>query len=258
MLDRRRRNGRHGQDNALSRAGRAVRSADRPRERRRGQPVARELLRRRRRDAHVRDASPASFSRDALRQSCAACAGWAAVGSSTARGTRTRRSSRAACSSRDYMTSDEWTLYRRLYAELLHSPAARPPRLLIYLHGSARRHHRAHRHARTAEARRKWRRSTGVRCTSDTSVGSRSFAIVPCCPSTCANTISSPTPSAIDEIVGARAAAVRGRAAADGAVARGVAPRRVRVNVRAPDGTSVEDSPLSRRRSRRGHSLVAR
>jgi len=33
------------------------------------------------------------------------------------------------------MSSDEWTLYRRLYAELLHSPAARPPRLLIYLHG---------------------------------------------------------------------------------------------------------------------------
>src|SRR5437764_2566954 len=33
------------------------------------------------------------------------------------------------------MTSDEWVLYRRLYAELLYSPAARPPRLLIYLHG---------------------------------------------------------------------------------------------------------------------------
>ena len=33
------------------------------------------------------------------------------------------------------MTSDEWQLYRRLYGELLHSPAARPPRLLIYLHG---------------------------------------------------------------------------------------------------------------------------
>ena len=33
------------------------------------------------------------------------------------------------------MVSDEWTLYRRLYAELLHSPAARPPRLLIYLQG---------------------------------------------------------------------------------------------------------------------------
>lgn len=33
------------------------------------------------------------------------------------------------------MTADEWQLYRRLYAELLHSPAARPPRLLIYLHG---------------------------------------------------------------------------------------------------------------------------
>ena len=33
------------------------------------------------------------------------------------------------------MTSAEWQLYRRLYAELLHSPAARPPRLLIYLHG---------------------------------------------------------------------------------------------------------------------------
>src|SRR5438105_11953656 len=33
------------------------------------------------------------------------------------------------------LTSDEWSLYRRLYAELLHSPAARPPRLLIYLMG---------------------------------------------------------------------------------------------------------------------------
>jgi len=33
------------------------------------------------------------------------------------------------------MSSEEWTLYRRLYAELLHSPAARPPRLLLYLHG---------------------------------------------------------------------------------------------------------------------------
>ena len=33
-----------------------------------------------------------------------------------------------------FMTSDEWTLYRRLYAELLYAPAARPPRLLIYLH----------------------------------------------------------------------------------------------------------------------------
>jgi deoxyadenosine/deoxycytidine kinase len=29
----------------------------------------------------------------------------------------------------------EWTLYERLYGELLHSPAARPPRLLVYLHG---------------------------------------------------------------------------------------------------------------------------
>ena len=34
-----------------------------------------------------------------------------------------------------YMTADEWTLYARLYGELLHAPAARPPRLLIYLHG---------------------------------------------------------------------------------------------------------------------------
>src|SRR5665213_475179 len=33
------------------------------------------------------------------------------------------------------MTPVEWTLYRRLYAELLYSPAAKPPRLLIYLHG---------------------------------------------------------------------------------------------------------------------------
>ena len=32
------------------------------------------------------------------------------------------------------MSSAEWELYRRLYAELLHSPAARPPKLLVYLH----------------------------------------------------------------------------------------------------------------------------
>lgn len=33
------------------------------------------------------------------------------------------------------LTPLEHGLYQRLYAELLHSPAARPPRLLIYLHG---------------------------------------------------------------------------------------------------------------------------
>ncbi len=32
------------------------------------------------------------------------------------------------------MSPADWELYRRLYAELLHSPAARPPRLLVYLH----------------------------------------------------------------------------------------------------------------------------
>lgn len=32
------------------------------------------------------------------------------------------------------MSALEWELYQRLYVELLHSPAARPPRLLIYLH----------------------------------------------------------------------------------------------------------------------------
>jgi deoxyadenosine/deoxycytidine kinase len=32
------------------------------------------------------------------------------------------------------MSAAEWELYRRLYVELLHSPAARPPRLLVYLH----------------------------------------------------------------------------------------------------------------------------
>ena len=32
------------------------------------------------------------------------------------------------------MSEVEWELYRRLYIELLHSPAARPPRLLVYLH----------------------------------------------------------------------------------------------------------------------------
>ncbi|MDB4982453.1 MAG: deoxynucleoside kinase [Myxococcales bacterium] len=32
------------------------------------------------------------------------------------------------------MSELEWELYRRLYVELLHSPAARPPRLLVYLH----------------------------------------------------------------------------------------------------------------------------
>jgi len=34
-----------------------------------------------------------------------------------------------------YMTPDDWALYEQLYAELLHAPAARPPRLLLYLHG---------------------------------------------------------------------------------------------------------------------------
>jgi deoxyadenosine/deoxycytidine kinase len=29
----------------------------------------------------------------------------------------------------------EWELYERLYAELLHLPSARPPKLLVYLHG---------------------------------------------------------------------------------------------------------------------------
>lgn len=33
-----------------------------------------------------------------------------------------------------FMTATEWDLYARLYGELLHSPAARPPRLLVYLH----------------------------------------------------------------------------------------------------------------------------
>lgn len=33
------------------------------------------------------------------------------------------------------MTALEYDLYERLYAELLHAPAARPPMLLIYLHG---------------------------------------------------------------------------------------------------------------------------
>jgi len=33
------------------------------------------------------------------------------------------------------MSRIEHDLYTRLYVELLHSPAARPPRLLIYLHG---------------------------------------------------------------------------------------------------------------------------
>lgn len=32
------------------------------------------------------------------------------------------------------MSADEWELYLRLYRELLHAPAARPPRLLVYLH----------------------------------------------------------------------------------------------------------------------------
>jgi deoxyadenosine/deoxycytidine kinase len=32
------------------------------------------------------------------------------------------------------MSASEWELYRRLYLELLHSAAARPPKLLVYLH----------------------------------------------------------------------------------------------------------------------------
>jgi deoxyadenosine/deoxycytidine kinase len=33
-----------------------------------------------------------------------------------------------------FLSAEEWQLYRRLYKELLFAPAARPPRLLIYLH----------------------------------------------------------------------------------------------------------------------------
>lgn len=33
-----------------------------------------------------------------------------------------------------YLSAEEWQLYSSLYKELLHAPAARPPRLLIYLH----------------------------------------------------------------------------------------------------------------------------
>jgi deoxyadenosine/deoxycytidine kinase len=33
------------------------------------------------------------------------------------------------------MSADEWRLYQQLYGELLYSPAARPPKLLLYLHG---------------------------------------------------------------------------------------------------------------------------
>lgn len=36
----------------------------------------------------------------------------------------------------DVMSRHEFELYQRLYAELLTGPAARPPRLMIYLHGS--------------------------------------------------------------------------------------------------------------------------
>lgn len=34
-----------------------------------------------------------------------------------------------------YMRPDDWRLYEQLYVELLHAPAARAPRLLVYLHG---------------------------------------------------------------------------------------------------------------------------
>jgi deoxyadenosine/deoxycytidine kinase len=33
----------------------------------------------------------------------------------------------------EILSPDEWSLYQRLYTELLYAPAARPPRLLIYL-----------------------------------------------------------------------------------------------------------------------------
>lgn len=36
---------------------------------------------------------------------------------------------------RGQLTAQEFDLYQRLYAELLHSPAARPPAVLVYLHG---------------------------------------------------------------------------------------------------------------------------
>ena len=107
------------------------------------------------------------------------------------------------------MTSDEWTLYRRLYAELLHSPAARPPRLLIYLHAPLDVDRRAHRDARPAEGEGHVAPTTGRRCTRDTSVDRGSSAIVRCSRSTCATTISSRDPSAIEDIAAACASSSR-------------------------------------------------
>ncbi|MDA1081467.1 MAG: deoxynucleoside kinase [Gemmatimonadetes bacterium] len=34
-----------------------------------------------------------------------------------------------------YISEADWKLYEQLYAELLHAPAARPPRMLLYLEG---------------------------------------------------------------------------------------------------------------------------
>ncbi len=156
-----------------------------------------------------------------------------------------------------YMTSDEWTLYRRLYAELLHSPAARPPRLLIYLQGPldviTERIAVRGRPSEKEVAPEYWRALheryerwiAHFRHCPVLFIDVREYDLV-------ADSLGG------GRDLGARATAAGGRAAADGAVARGVAPHRVRVNARAPDGTPLEDSLLSRGRPHRRHSLVAR
>ena len=83
--------------------------------------------------ASTRCSSSCTSSPPASR-ACDACAAPAGAGCSTAPGTRTPRSSRAGYFEQGVMTPAEWELYRRLYVELLHSPAARPPRLMVYLH----------------------------------------------------------------------------------------------------------------------------
>jgi hypothetical protein len=111
---------------------------------------------------------------------------------------------------------DEWTLYRRLYAELLYSPAARPPRLLVFI---ARRHSRDSRGIATRG--RPKERDVAVdywsRCTRATRRGSRNSGTVPCCARR--SRLDLLTDGRHRGCRGAGARGAGGRVAADGALA---------------------------------------
>ena len=86
------------------------------------------------------------------------------------------------------MSVDDWQLYQQLYAELLFAPAARPPRLMLYLHGPLDVIlSRIATRGRPLRARRRIPNISPA-CTRGTSAGSRDSRVPSYTGSTCGST----------------------------------------------------------------------